>query len=140
MAFRIAPSAAPVVTKKTKPVKSKDYLGWLHELPCVVTGRAGVQAAHVSYVNEQFGATGRGKSQKVSDRWALPLCPEEHARQHQMNEREYWRSVGINPHLAASILWGLWNERGADATEQATKLIRLGIGHYEPRKLYERTE
>lgn len=131
MAFRIAPRPEMTVSRRTSPVKAKSYLGWLHQLPCIVTRSQPVEAAHVSYANPAFGATGRGKGQKASDRWALPLSPEEHRKQHGMNEQEYWRSVGINPHLAACILYGLFEERGDEATEMATRLILSGIGRYE---------
>lgn len=124
MAFRIDRTAAVAFSKDTAPVKSKSYLAWVHELPCVVTGRRPVEAAHVSYANPAFGAMGRGKGQKASDRWALPLHPEIHAAQHKHgNEREWWLMQGINPHMIASILWGLWKERGADATAQAEQII-----------------
>ena len=121
MAFRIA---SQPVAQRAKPAKSKGYLAWLHGLPCVVSGQSPVEAAHVSYANPAFRASGRGKSQKASDRWALPLHPDLHREQHSMNEREWWLSKGINPHLIGSILWGLWSERGDDATAEAERIIR----------------
>lgn len=124
MAFRIDRNAAVAFSKDTAPVKSKGYLAWVHDLPCVVSGRQPVEAAHVSFANPTFGAHGRGKGQKASDRWALPLHPDLHREQHQCNEREWWLSKGINPHMLATILWGLWKERGADATAEATRIIR----------------
>jgi len=126
MALQIVKSA-PSHAPKRKPVKNKKYLVWLHELPCIVTGRYGVEAAHLSYASPVHGHYGRGKGTKASDRWALPLCPEQHAAQHGMNEREYWRQVGINPHIKCLILWGIWNELGEDATEAATAVIMQGV-------------
>lgn len=129
MAMRIAPRPIPA---KAKPEKSKDYLAWLHELPCIVSGQSPVEAAHVSYANPVVGASGRGKAQKASDRWAVPLHPDLHRAQHEANEREWWLMNGINPHMVALVLWGLWNElkagRSNDATERATALIRSGLG------------
>lgn len=90
--------------KASKAVKDKDYLSYLHSLPCVVTGRMPVEAAHVSYPDPRYGKLGRGKSSKESDRWAVPLHMDEHARQHGMNERAYWRSVGIDPCILALAL------------------------------------
>lgn len=121
MASRIAPRPIPA---RLKPEKSKGYLAWLHELPCVVSGRRPVEAAHVNYANPAFGALGRGKGQKASDRWALPLHPEAHAAQHNHgNEQEWWLTQGIEPHLIGAIIWGLWKERGSDATAQAERII-----------------
>lgn len=95
---------------KQRAPKRKGYLAFLHELPCVVTGRYGVQAAHVSYASPMHGHWGRGKGTKAPDRFALPLCPEEHDRQHRMNEEAYWACVGINPHELANTLWGIFTD------------------------------
>lgn len=113
---------------KRRPEKRKDYLAFLHKLPCVVTGRYEVQAAHVSYANSWFGAYGRGKGTKAPDRFALPLCAEEHARQHNMNEQAYWASVGVNPHELANTLFGLWHDYDeAEAVARCTARINQGL-------------
>ena len=106
-AFANAPTG-----KTSKPVKDKPYLEWLHGLPCIVTGRLEVQAAHVSYPAPQYGKLGRGKSTKESDRWAVPLCAEEHALQHTMNERDYWRMRGIDPCVVALAIHGAYPNTG----------------------------
>lgn len=106
--------------KMSKPVKDKPYLKWLHDLPCVVTGRLGVQAAHISYDAPEYGKLGRGKGTKESDRWAIPLCPEEHQIQHSMNERDYWRSRGIDPCILALAIHGAYPNHG---------LAMLAINH-----------
>ncbi len=90
--------------KKSKPVKDKDYLSYLHSLPCIVSGKSPVEAAHISYPEPRYGKLGRGMSTKEGDRWAVPLHPDEHRRQHTMNERAYWRSVGIDPCILALAL------------------------------------
>lgn len=116
---------------KQKAAKSKDYLSFLHKLPCVVTGASTVQAAHVSFAAPRYGHYGRGKGTKAPDRWALPLSKEEHDRQHSMNEAEYWRGVGIDPHLLALTIWGLFTDMGDDAELFATAIINartLGYG------------
>jgi hypothetical protein len=114
--FRIAHQAAsPAATPKAKAAKNKGYLAFIHLLPCCVTGVRIVEAAHLSMAAPQFGHYGRGKSSKAADRWALPLSPEQHRRQHSVSEREYWSGVGINPHVLALTLWGLWSDMGEDA-------------------------
>ena len=125
MALRIVKTID--ATPKAKPRKQADYLSFIRALPCAVTGVFGVQAAHVSYAAPEYGAYGRGKQSKVSDRWALPLSPEAHARQHSMSERDYWLSVGKNPHETALILFGLWSEYGDLATDFATAVIMQRI-------------
>ncbi|MGE0290636.1 MAG: hypothetical protein AB7I42_25145 [Bradyrhizobium sp.] len=90
--------------KASKRVENPKYLDWIRTLPCIVTGRAPVEAAHISYREDRYGKLGRGLGSKESDQWAIPLCPEEHRRQHSMNEREFWRSVGIDPCIVAMAL------------------------------------
>ncbi|RVP65557.1 DUF968 domain-containing protein [Sinorhizobium meliloti] len=123
MAYRIANSIRPDPTPKRKPAKSKDYLAFIHDLPCCVSGRYGVEAAHLSCAAARYGHYGRGKGSKVSDRWVLPLHPDEHRRQHGMNEERYWRAARINPHVLALTIHGLWTDMGEDAAPFATAII-----------------
>ena len=124
MAYRIASvQRDPLPSKASAPIKRKDYLSWLHELPCAVTGKQPVQAAHLSTAALEYGALGRGKGRKVSDRFCLPLSEEEHHRQHSMRELDYWRQVGINPYVVALALFGLWSDMGDDATPYAVMVL-----------------
>lgn len=97
--------------KQSKRVKDGAYLDFIRSLPCIVTGRMPAEAAHVSYAVPEYGKLGRGKGAKESDRWAVPLDPEEHRRQHLMNEQDYWRSVGIDPCITAALLWAAYPSR-----------------------------
>lgn len=101
-AFTLSPT-----DKKRPAKKDADYLKWLHELPCIVTGSRPVDAAHVSYADPRYGKRERGKGEKTDDRWAVPLCRAEHDRQHSMDERAYWASVGIDPLRVALALYGV---------------------------------
>lgn len=121
--FRIAHNISPDPTPKAKAKKSKDYLSFIHLLPCVITGQREVQAAHLSMAAPRYGHYGRGKGSKVSDRWVLPLSPAAHARQHQIGEDLYWRSAGIDPHILALTIHGLWTDLGDDAVPFATAII-----------------
>jgi hypothetical protein len=68
-------------------------------------------------------------AQKASDRWVLPVHKSAHDAQHRHgDERDWWETQGIDPHLSALVLWGLWNERGDDATDAAISLMKLGLG------------
>ena len=108
MGFRFArPSTAfsqQPTGKQSKRVKDEKYLDFIRELPCIITRKTPVEAAHISYSAPEYGKLGRGKSQKESDIWAVPLHPDEHRRQHSMNEREYWKSTGIDPCIVAALL------------------------------------
>lgn len=122
---------------KKRPAKNSAYLAWLHELPCCVTGRTGVQAAHLSFSSSWHGHYGRARGTKAPDRFALPLCPDEHARQHSMNERFYWEGIGINPHELALTLFGLFHDYDQyEATQRAAARIMAGLasaGRYPTR-------
>lgn len=133
-AFRIA-TARPDPTPKVRASKKAGYLSFLHSLPCAITGRYGVEAAHVSFAEPYYLHYGRGKGSKADDRWALPLCPEMHREQHSMNEREWWASKGVNPHELALILFGAWSAMGDDAEPFcAAKINQLVIMRVERRK------
>lgn len=122
MTFKIArpETAFPIhYGKKSKPVKDRDYLSFLHELPCIVTGKTPVEAAHISYPEPRLGKLGRGKGAKESDLWAVPLHKSEHDRQHSMNERAYWQSVGIDPCVVALAIYAHFPD-----TERAMLIIR----------------
>ncbi|TCL70604.1 DUF968 domain-containing protein [Rhizobium sp. BK251] len=127
MAFRVAHTKIEPVPHR-RPGKRKDYLAWLHTLPCVVTGQSVVEAAHVSFSAPWHGHYGRAKGTKAPDRFALPLCKSEHDRQHSMNERAYWDSVGINPHELANTLFGIFSDYDEyEATERAKSRILSGL-------------
>lgn len=84
------------------------YLALVRQCPCLSCGMEPSEAAHVRFASAAYGkASGLGK--KPEDRWALPLCAQDHriARdaQHKRNEQEFWASLGINPLLTAANLY-----------------------------------
>lgn len=99
-------SLDPTDRKKRPRNKDAGYLNWLHSLPCLVTGTKPVEAAHIRYGDARYGKRPTGMQEKADDRWAVPLSPAEHRRQHSMNERDYWQSVGIDPLQVALALYG----------------------------------
>ena len=140
--FRIAQSVRPDQTPKAKPRKNGSYLTWLHELPCCVTGKYGVQAAHTSFASPWHGHWGRGKSTKASDLFALPMSPEEHDLSHSGklgSERDYWMSKGIDPHQLAITLWAIYSTYDEqESIVRATARINSGlerIGRLREREL-----
>jgi len=109
--------------KTTAPVKSKTYLQWIRKLPCIVSGRSPVEAAHLSTPNENYGHLGRAKSRKASDCWALPVSKTLHENQHKGNELRFWRSHKINPYLAALVLHRIYSTQGENGIEHAQRMI-----------------
>lgn len=113
---------------KAKPQKRGNYLEFIRSLPCAVSGaRSGVQAAHLSFHSTRHGHYGRGKGTKAPDRWALPLSAAEHDRQHRMNEEAYWGATGLNPHVIALAIFGLWADMGDEAYPHAEAIINMGL-------------
>jgi len=124
MNFRIArPETA--FRKTAKPVKDRNYLAWIHQLPCVITGLTPVEAAHLSTANHLRGQTGRGKGTKASDRWCLPLHADQHVSQHRMSELAFYRSHGIHdPWLLALVLYGCFLDDNLDGAIYICKEAR----------------
>lgn len=119
----LKPDTAFTLSKKTKPTKDKGYRGWIKTLPCLIDLVGPSDAAHLSTARRGYGHLGRGKGQKASDRWCLPLSTARHAQQHQCNEELFWVAWGVNPWAACLTLHGLYSDMGEEATPIATELI-----------------
>lgn len=111
-------------TRQKQPrKKSDDHLRFIRGLPCLVTGQRPVEAAHVRYADPAYFKRAVGGSERPDDKWAIPLSPAEHRKQHGMNEQDYWRQVGIDPLAVALQLWAHSgnDETGEKIIEQARK-------------------
>ncbi len=94
--------------------KCKPFLEFLRTQRCCIPGcrRHDIEAAHVSYADAEHLAIGkrsRGRSEKSSDRWAVPLCAGHHRldkdAQHNMSERAFWQMHGLDPIELAQNYW-----------------------------------
>lgn len=92
--------------KKRPREHDKAHLDFIRGLPCLVTGKRPVEAAHIRYPDLRYGKPSTGMGEKPDDRWTVPLHPDEHRAQHQVDEEAYWRSVGIDPIPVAMALAG----------------------------------
>lgn len=101
-----APAPRP---RKDEGERDPDYLALVRQCPCLNCGMdPAYEAAHVRYASAAFGkASGLGK--KPPDRFALPLCPDDHRinrhSQHNRCEQAFWAELGINPLLTAQKLY-----------------------------------
>lgn len=79
---------------KRKTPRSRAYLAWLRQQPCVGCKRApaGV-AAHV-----RIGGGG-GTGLKPSDFRAVPMCHDCHTWQHATGERTFWEELRRDPYF-----------------------------------------
>lgn len=91
--------------QKQPAIKLRRHLAFVGSLPSIVPGHEGVQVAHLRYADDLIGKRSAGKGMKPSDFWVVPLAADQHRRQHDMAEREFWAEVGINPLLIAPLLF-----------------------------------
>ena len=97
-----------ILRQKEPRVKDEKYLRWIRTLPCIVTGRTdGVEAAHLRSSCLMLGKEITGKAEKPNDCWTLPLHQYEHSKQHDINEIDYWKNVGIDPFFAC-VMFNLY--------------------------------
>lgn len=82
-------SLAPAKGKKRPRIEDGKHLAWIRTLPCVITGAYGVEAAHIRFADFRFAKRETGKAEKPDDKWGLPLSPEMHREQHNMNENAF---------------------------------------------------
>jgi hypothetical protein len=69
--------------------RDEKYLTYIRSLPCALCGAKAI-AAHVRFACPIADKRETGKGEKPDDRWALPLCPGCHDRQHGTGERHFW--------------------------------------------------
>lgn len=100
-------SLSPVGKGKRKPrEKDEGYLRWIRTLPCVITGKQGVEACHIRFADPRFAKFETPMGQKPHDKWTLPMIGDYHRQQHSMSERLFWARIGIDPCQVASALYG----------------------------------
>ncbi|GAB5506747.1 MAG: hypothetical protein Rhirs2KO_19100 [Rhizobiaceae bacterium] len=81
-------------------VRNKVHLQFVAGQPCIVCGRGGCEAHHITF--SQPRALGR----KVSDEFTVPLCRDHHHDLHRSgNEKSWWHNLAIDPTTIARDLW-----------------------------------
>ena len=100
--------------RQREPRRTNDkYLRAVSLLPSIISGRYGVQVCHIRYADERYGKRQTGMGEKPDDMWVLPMCPQEHAKQHMQNERVFWSNLGIDATAEAFELYRCWLTAGA---------------------------
>jgi hypothetical protein len=81
-------------------IRDRDHVKSVAKQPCLVCGRRPADAHHLRFA--QSPALGR----KVSDEFTVPLCRGHHREVHRCgDEAAWWKSIGIDPSVAARVLW-----------------------------------
>jgi hypothetical protein len=118
---RISPIAQPNELAKRLPgttarIRLRDtgdrdetYLALIRQCPCLKCGLDPCcEAAHVRFNSGAFNKH-NGMGKKPADRFAVPLCPQDHREsndsQHKVGEQAFWHYIGINPLLTATRLY-----------------------------------
>jgi len=116
-------------------VKDPSHLRLIRELPSMITGEYGCEAAHVNFFFPPIGKPHRGKSKKQGDCFVLPLTPALHRAQHKIGaERAWWLSKGIShPNGVALHLYAISKQKipHDDKVFYCSKVIHMvnqGIG------------
>lgn len=97
--------------QKQPRIKCESHLDFIRSLSCCVclapppTGGSN-DPMHLKAGSLFYGKRDTGGGEKASDKWTLPGCRRHHDEQHNMDEMDFWRQHGIDPHLLALILWG----------------------------------
>ena len=93
---------------------SEPHLQFVRSLPCIVCGDdTSTEAAHIRYPDLLADKRPTGMGEKSDDCWALPLCGAHHRQQHEMSEREFWKTVSIDPIRAALALFRVHGDNEA---------------------------
>ena len=81
-------------------IRDRDHVKSVAKQPCLVCGRRPADAHHLRFA--QSPALGR----KVSDEFTVPLCRGHHREAHRCgDEAVWWQKTGIDPSVAARVLW-----------------------------------
>ncbi|MGH0004484.1 hypothetical protein ACQU0X_30840 [Pseudovibrio ascidiaceicola] len=107
-AFSLDPSS-----KVTKQMKDEGHLAFVRKLPCLITGRYGVDPCHVRYGDPVHRKPKTGKARKPDDCWVVPMIREEHDKQHGMSEPLFWKQQGIDPLAVARDLYAVSGDEEA---------------------------
>ena len=111
-----------------KKRENEKHRRFIASLPCCVTMLEGsTQCAHIRH------NTGGGVGMKPEDRWCVPLSYQEHARQHEMGEVNFW---GDSLEDAKQLALDLWKNTGDEYT--AMGLIRKFHDRHKWRTLGEK--
>jgi hypothetical protein len=98
------------------------HLAFIRTLPCLVSGDdTSTEACHIRYTDLRVAKHNAGVGQKPDDFFVVPLSSAQHRKQHEGNERAFWKAVGIDPVLYALALYAVSGdyERGCEIVKNA---------------------
>lgn len=98
---------------KTRPIKDKAHIAFLHRLPCCCTLLEGAEV--VTHHLLRVPTEERGAGRKSGDDWAIPLAHHVHHDLHHCSadERKYLAIYGIYGPALAALLYRLTGDEDA---------------------------
>jgi len=97
-------------SKATKRVELPKHLAFIRKLPSVISGKRPCDACHIRFGSPTHKKQHTPKARKPDDWWVVPMTREEHTRQHSMNEQDFWKEQGLDPHEVAIMLYAMTEE------------------------------
>lgn len=89
-------------------VENKKHRQFVGGLPCLIChDNTTTEAAHVKLTDDTSKKRHVGGAEKADDKWTVPLCGRHHRDQHNMNEKVFWLTVGIDPLVVCEQLWAV---------------------------------
>src|SRR5208282_3436228 len=81
-------------------IRDRNHVKSVAQHPFLIFGRRPADAHHLRF------AQSRALGRKVSDEYTVPLCRGHHREVHHCgDEAAWWKTVGIDPTIAARALW-----------------------------------
>ena len=81
-------------------IRDRNHVRFVTKQPCLICGRKPSDPHHLRF------AQNRALGRKVSDEFTVPLCRGHHREAHRCgDEATWWKSVGVDPTVAARALW-----------------------------------
>jgi hypothetical protein len=89
-----------LILSEPRRYRDRAHLEFVSSQPCLLCGRRPSDAHHLRF------AQPRALGRRVSDEFAVPLCRTHHRVLHSRgDEAEWWKSVKLDPVVAARQLW-----------------------------------
>lgn len=111
----------------------REHKALVAQLPSILSGKGPCEVCHVRFADAERGKRETGMAEKPSDKWTLPLTPEEHRQgpdaQHGMNERAWWEAQGIDPLAACEDLWAVSQSHKIDDDERPVLMLGIIAAH-----------
>jgi len=94
-------------------IEDPRHLAFIRKLPSVISGAYGCEACHIRFGSAVYRKKSGATAMKADDAWTVPMTREEHASQHDRNEKAFWDEQGIDPLALAAALYEISGDEDA---------------------------